>query len=75
MTIAYTIQDVIFEDEMLILIFDDKVIRIPIVIISEKLHSASQAERRFFIVSPSGYGIHWPLLDEDISIEALLKQF
>jgi hypothetical protein len=25
-----------------------------------------------FEVSPSGYGIHWPRLDEDISIDGLL---
>ncbi len=25
-----------------------------------------------FIISPSGYGIHWPDLDEDISIKAFL---
>ncbi|MDP2751634.1 MAG: DUF2442 domain-containing protein [Rhodocyclaceae bacterium] len=25
-----------------------------------------------FEISPSGYGIHWPLIDEDISIDGLL---
>ena len=40
--------------------------------ISPLLHQASEAERIMFEVSPSGYGIHWPLLDEDISIDALL---
>ena len=40
--------------------------------ISPLLHHASEAERKTFEVSPSGYGIHWPLLDEDISIDALL---
>ena len=29
-------------------------------------------ERATFEISPSGYGIHWPLLDEDISIDGLL---
>jgi hypothetical protein len=24
------------------------------------------------LVSPSGYGVHWPLLDEDIAIDGLL---
>lgn len=40
--------------------------------VSALLNQASEAERRIFEVSPSGYGIHWPLLDEDISIDALL---
>ena len=40
--------------------------------ISPLLHQASEAERKMFEVLPSGYGIRWPLLDEDISIDALL---
>jgi len=24
-------------------------------------------------VSPSGYGIHWPELDEDLSIDGMIK--
>ena len=26
-----------------------------------------------FKVSPSGYGIHWPLIDEDLSFNGLIK--
>lgn len=40
--------------------------------ISSLLAEASELERATFEVSPSGYGIHWPLLDEDISFDALL---
>jgi hypothetical protein len=40
--------------------------------ISPILDKASEAERNTFEVSPSGYGIHWPLLDEDIAIDGLL---
>lgn len=40
--------------------------------ISEKLDKASKIERETYKVSPSGYGIHWPLLDEDLSIDGLL---
>jgi hypothetical protein len=25
-------------------------------------------------VSPSGYGLHWPLIDEDLAITPLLKK-
>lgn len=45
MTTAYTIQDVIFENDTLIIIVDDKVLKIPIGTISKKLLSASVAER------------------------------
>jgi len=42
--------------------------------ISKILSNAKEDELNNFEVSPSGYGIHWPLLDEDISILALLNQ-
>jgi len=40
--------------------------------ISSILDKASETERNTFEVSPSGYGIYWPLLDEDIAIDGLL---
>jgi hypothetical protein len=40
--------------------------------VSPVLEHASEEERNTFEVSPSGYGIHWPLLDEDIAIDSLL---
>ena len=43
--------------------------------ISDKLANATEQERMDFKISPSGYGIHWRLLDEDLSINGLLKQF
>ncbi len=41
--------------------------------VSARLANATQALRENFTVSPSGYGIHWVELDEDISINALLN--
>jgi hypothetical protein len=32
-------------------------------------------ERQIFSVSPSGYGIHWPLIDEDLAIEQIIRDF
>lgn len=40
--------------------------------VSPLLAGASELERMTCEVSPSGYGIHWPLLDEDISVDSLL---
>lgn len=40
--------------------------------ISPRLLEASAEERMRYEVSPSGYGIHWPLIDEDLSIDGLL---
>ena len=41
--------------------------------ISTKLAKASDAERDDYRFSPSGYGIHWDVLDEDISLPALIQ--
>ena len=40
--------------------------------ISKSLSEASDTEKMIYEISPSGYGIHWPLLDEDISVDGLL---
>ena len=39
---------------------------------SKKLLKASKKERETYKISPSGYGIHWPLIDEDLSVDAIL---
>jgi hypothetical protein len=41
--------------------------------VSSKLLVASETERDLYKFSHSGYGIHWPLIDEDLSVEKLLK--
>ena len=41
---------------------------------SERLARASLAERNRAELSPSGYGIHWPLIDEDLAIGPLLRE-
>jgi hypothetical protein len=42
-------------------------------VISNKLLKASEEERNNYIISPSNYGIHWPMIDEDISLNILLQ--
>jgi hypothetical protein len=41
--------------------------------ISKKLAQATETERNNFQISPSGYGIHWPQIDEDLSLHGLLR--
>lgn len=41
---------------------------------SPKLAAASMIERTYIDISPSGYGLHWPLLDEDLAIDPLLNE-
>jgi hypothetical protein len=39
---------------------------------SDRLARASVIERNRAVLSPSGYGIHWPLIDEDLAVGPLL---
>jgi hypothetical protein len=39
--------------------------------LSDKLLHASQKQRETFQISPSGLGVHWPLLDEDLNFPNL----
>lgn len=38
-----------------------------------RLSSATLKQLQNYEISPAGYGIHWPDLDEDISIKAFLN--
>ena len=40
---------------------------------SWRLLEASKEERQNFEISPSGYGVHWPDVDEDLSARGLLR--
>jgi Protein of unknown function (DUF2442) len=38
-----------------------------------RLQSASKEDRAHWEASAAGYGIHWPDIDEDLSVEGLLR--
>jgi hypothetical protein len=40
---------------------------------SPQLARASQTQRQHLEISPSGYGIHWPEIDEDLAVTPLLR--
>jgi hypothetical protein len=48
-------------------------VRIPWEKCSKRLASATERERLNAELSPGGYGIHWPLIDEDLSVNGLLR--
>ena len=68
----HDIRDLNFEDDFLVATIDGEPKRYHLKEISPALENASMEERNNFEISPSGYGIHWPSLDEDISIDGLL---
>jgi Protein of unknown function (DUF2442) len=74
MLATHTIEEVSFLKDMLILKIDGRVISLNLDKLSSKLLAATDMQRSFYKVSPSGYGIHWPLIDEDLSVESILKQ-
>jgi hypothetical protein len=70
---ANKIQNIYFEQDNLVLILNDQKYLFRITEISDKLAKADEKDRNNFKVSPSGYGIHWPNIDEDLSINGLLN--
>ena len=68
----HDVADVYFEGEVLHVTIDGQARMFNIQEISQILLNAPEKDRQMFEISPSGYGIHWPLLDEDISIDGLL---
>lgn len=39
---------------------------------SHRLARATQEQRENIEITPSGYGLHWPDIDEDLSIDGLM---
>ena len=66
------VESVHIEKGILSLIVDGNIIQRNLKELSPLLARANEEEQKEFEVSPSGYGIHWPLIDEDISIDGLL---
>ena len=73
MIASHTIQEILFGPTTISLIIDGNQIKINLEDVSDKLNKATDLQRNFYKISPSGYGIHWPLIDEDLSVAALLK--
>jgi hypothetical protein len=68
----HKIEKVAFVGKELFLKVDGKEYRFPLADISRKLADAPSEKRGKYEISPSGYGIHWPLIDEDLSIDGLI---
>jgi|TARA_B100000315_G_scaffold181369_1_gene170248 hypothetical protein len=68
----HEIEKIIFKNNELITQIDGKEYTFQLSDISPKLANASQIERDNYKISPSGYGIHWPSINEDLSIDGLM---
>ncbi len=69
-----TIQSVTFSEEKLLITVNEIDYSFNLKDISLKLLNATKEERNQFEISPANYGIHWPLIDEDLSIKGLINK-
>ena len=69
---SHDVQKVIFDGLLMLLKVDDKEYKINVAEQSNRLANATQEQREKFEISPAGYGIHWPDIDEDLSIDGLI---
>lgn len=69
---AHKVENLRFQESKLILTIDGQDQTFELLCISKALSEASEAQRNTYEISPSGYGIHWPQIDEDVSIDGLM---
>lgn len=62
---------VITDDQLSVVLEDGRTIAVPLAWYPRLLH-ATPTERQRVQLAGAGYGLHWPELDEDISVEGLL---
>ena len=66
------IEVAVSEDELTVVIADGRRIAVPLAWFP-RLLNATPEERSKFEILGGGVGIHWPKVDEDLSVEGLLR--
>jgi hypothetical protein len=69
----YNVSNIDFNGEWIILSVNEETYQIPISQASKKLAQATDIERKMYRISPSGYGIHWYAINEDLTTKGLIK--
>jgi hypothetical protein len=59
-------------DKLIVDLEDGRTISVPLAWYPRLLH-ASAAQRQNWELAGAGFGIHWPDVDEDLSVEVLLR--
>jgi Protein of unknown function (DUF2442) len=72
MTRAHEVRDARISGTMLTIVVDGRQYRFDLAKASKRLAQATQSQRDHFELSPSGYGLHWSEIDEDLSVDGLL---
>jgi hypothetical protein len=73
MSKIHNVQFIQVDDTFLHLTVDGQSYHIRLEECSPRLARATPAQRQHVEVSPSGYGLHWPEVDEDLAITPLLQ--
>jgi hypothetical protein len=60
------------EDELIVVLADGRRIATPLAWFPRLLHATTE-QRRHFEILGDGVGIHWPEVDEDLSVAGLLR--
>ncbi|MGH9365516.1 MAG: DUF2442 domain-containing protein [Thermoanaerobaculia bacterium] len=60
------------EDELVVALADGRRIAVPLAWFPRLLHATAEQRRNFEILG-EGVGIHWPEVDEDLSVAGLLR--
>ena len=68
----HDVQMIDFEGERMVLTVDGNTYEVDLPSISTRLANAKDPVRRSYSISPSGYGVHWPQIDEDLTIDGLI---
>ena len=68
------IQSVTFKQNLMIILINGIEHYFELDKVSSKLLNATSIQRNEYEISPANYGIHWPLIDEDLSINKLLEK-
>jgi hypothetical protein len=69
----HKIKDIQFTKGTMSAFIDGKEYNFDLKKVSKALSKANMKEKEMYNISASGYIIHWPLIDEDISIDRLLR--
>jgi hypothetical protein len=69
----HDVQMIDFEGTRMILKVDGQMYCVDLPSISVRLANAKNTGRRSYSISPSGYGIHWPEIDEDLTIDGVIE--
>ena len=71
--LMFTVKKVSYENGMICLIMSDqKEIRFP-VSVNTKLNNADEQQRKNIEIICGGTGLHWPDLDEDLSVIGIME--